>query len=137
MFEIFIRRSHGITPVFVFNGLNIIRKDKPFSTEDNRPAKRAQAWDLYEKGRVEPAYSSWAVQSGFVNQPDLLYLVFSILKENDVEFIRAPYLAWGQVCGKLFNAFFFEFAVTSFFYASVDLLVKLMSSSYILKNSTS
>ena len=93
----------------MFNGLNVIRKDKPFSTEDTRPAKRAQAWDFYEKGRVDSAYSNWSgAVSGFVHQPDLLYLVFSILKENDVEFIRAPYLAWGQVCRKtfyIFNAF--------------------------------
>jgi hypothetical protein len=105
VFKIFIHRSYGITPVFVFNGLNVIRKDKPFSTEDTRPTKRAQAWDYYEKGWVDSAYGSWA-GSGFVNQPDLLYLVFSILKENDIEFIRAPYLAWGQVCRKLSNAFF-------------------------------
>ncbi|CAG8474579.1 15153_t:CDS:10 [Funneliformis caledonium] len=96
--ELELIKSYGITPVFVFNGLNIIRKDKPFSTEDTRPSKRAQAWEAYEKGRVEQAYSSWAsAVSGFVHQPDLLYLVFSILKENDVEFMRAPYLAWGQL----------------------------------------
>ncbi len=92
----------------MFNGLNIIRKDKPFSTEDTRPAKRAQAWELYEKGRVDQAYSSWAgTVSGSVHQPDLLYLVFSILKENDVEFIRAPYLAWGQVCSYLTCFYFY------------------------------
>ncbi|CAI2168817.1 8627_t:CDS:10 [Funneliformis geosporum] len=96
--ELELFKSYGITPVFVFNGLNIIRKDKPFSTEDTRPSKRVLAWESYEKGRVEQAYSSWAgAVSGFVHQPDLLYLVFSILKENDVEFMRAPYLAWGQL----------------------------------------
>nr|CAG8450832.1 4779_t:CDS:10 [Entrophospora candida]CAG8586087.1 6687_t:CDS:10 [Entrophospora candida] len=88
-------KLHGITPVFVFNGLSIIRKDKPFSSEDTRPSKRAQAWDLYEKGRMDAAYSNWVV-SGSIHQPELLYFVFKILKENDVEFIRAPYLAWGQ-----------------------------------------
>ncbi|CAB4431514.1 unnamed protein product [Rhizophagus irregularis] len=94
--ELELIKSYGITPVFVFNGLNVIRKDKPFSTEDTRPTKRAQAWDFYEKGWVDSAYSTWA-GSGFINQPDLYYLVFSILKENDIEFIRAPYLAWGQL----------------------------------------
>jgi hypothetical protein len=74
----------------------VIRKDKPFSGEDTRPTKRTQAWDAYEKGKTEQAYSSWSV-SGSVNQPDLLYYVFSILRENDVEFMRAPYSAWGQV----------------------------------------
>lgn len=80
----------------MFNGLSIIRKDKPFSSEDTRPSKRAQAWELYEKGRIDAAYSNWVV-SGSIHQPELLYFVFKILNENDVEFIRAPYLAWGQV----------------------------------------
>ncbi|CAG8489148.1 3402_t:CDS:10 [Paraglomus brasilianum] len=89
-------KSYGIQPFFVFNGLNVIRKDKPFSGEDTRPSKRAQAWDAYEKGKIEQAYSGWSA-SGSVNQPDLLYFVFSILKENEVEFMRAPYSAWGQL----------------------------------------
>ncbi|CAG8740573.1 2100_t:CDS:2, partial [Racocetra persica] len=93
--ELELMRSYGITPVFVFNGLSVIRKDKPFSVEDTRPGRRSQAWDMYEKGRIDSAYSQWA-SSGYIHQPDLLYFVFSVFKENDVEFIRAPYSAWGQ-----------------------------------------
>ncbi|CAG8695863.1 30025_t:CDS:10, partial [Gigaspora margarita] len=94
--ELELLRSYGITPVFVFNGLSVIRKDKPFSVEDTRPGRRSQAWDLYEKGRIDNAYSQWASSGSNIHQPDLLYFVFSVFKENDVEFIRAPYSAWGQ-----------------------------------------
>ncbi|CAG8439730.1 12089_t:CDS:10 [Ambispora leptoticha] len=93
--ELGLLKSFGIIPFFVFNGLSVIRKDKPFSTEDTRPSKRAQAWDAYEKGKHDQAYNTWA-SSGFIHQPDLLYFVFNVLKDNDVEFMRAPYFAWGQ-----------------------------------------
>ncbi|KAG9301630.1 hypothetical protein G9A89_016700 [Geosiphon pyriformis] len=94
--ELNLIKSFGIIPFFVFNGLSVIRKDKPFSTEDSRPTKRAQAWDAYEKGRQEQAFSSWGI-SNSIHQPDLLYFVFNVLRENDVEFMRAPYSAWGQL----------------------------------------
>ncbi|CAG8453923.1 4770_t:CDS:10 [Acaulospora morrowiae] len=93
--ELGLMRSFGITPVFVFTGLSIIRKDKPFSSEDTRPSKRASAWDMYEKNRLDVALSTWG--AGSIPQPDLSYFVFKIFKENDVEFIRAPYSAWGQL----------------------------------------
>ncbi|CAG8485691.1 2066_t:CDS:10 [Ambispora gerdemannii] len=94
--ELELLKSFGIIPFFVFNGLSVIRKDKPFSTEDTRPNKRAQAWDAYEKGKHDQAYNTWA-SSNSIHQPDLLYFVFNVLKENDVEFMRAPYSAWGQL----------------------------------------
>ncbi|CAG8438708.1 9726_t:CDS:10 [Diversispora eburnea] len=76
--ELELLKSFGITPVFVFNGLSVIRKDKPFSTEDNRPAKRAQAWDIYEKNRG----ITWGVPVS-IHQPDLLCFVFEIFKEHE------------------------------------------------------
>ncbi|CAG8538790.1 13169_t:CDS:1, partial [Acaulospora colombiana] len=69
-------------------------KNKPFSSEDTRPTKRARAWDDYEKNRIESAFSVWG--AGSIPQPDLSYFVFKIFKEHDVEFIRAPYSALGQ-----------------------------------------
>ncbi|ORE21472.1 hypothetical protein BCV71DRAFT_49595 [Rhizopus microsporus] len=89
-------KSHGITPIFVFPGLSILRKDKPFSKEDTRPSHRAAGWEFYEKGKTDLAMSNWA-SSGGIHPADLLNCVFHILHENNVEFIRAPYSAWAQL----------------------------------------
>ncbi|CEG64051.1 hypothetical protein RMATCC62417_01095 [Rhizopus microsporus] len=89
-------KSHGITPIFVFPGLSILRKDKPFSKEDTRPSHRAAGWEFYEKGKTDLAMSNWA-SSGGIHPADLLNCVFHILHENDVEFVRAPYSAWAQL----------------------------------------
>ncbi|KAF7727595.1 hypothetical protein EC973_007356 [Apophysomyces ossiformis] len=89
-------KANHIQPIFVFPGLSITRKDKPFSSEDNRPAYRATAWDLYDKGKVELAMNSWS-SSGGIHPPDLLNQVFHILHQHKVEFIRAPYSAWAQL----------------------------------------
>lgn len=89
-------RANGIQPVFVFSGLSIIRKDKPFSTEDTRPSHRATAWDFYDRGKLDLALSNWASSSG-IHSAELLNSVLSILNKHNVEFIRAPYSAWAQV----------------------------------------
>jgi hypothetical protein len=88
-------RQHGIQPIFIFPGLSILRKDKPFSHEDSRPSQRATGWDFYDKKKVDLAMNSWS--SGAIHPPDLLNVVFHILNKNNVEFIRAPYSAWAQV----------------------------------------
>lgn len=94
--EIIAIKSFNIIPLFVFNGLSIIRKDRPFSTEDLRPAKRTTAWDLYEKGKVEQALSTWA-SSGSIYIQDLLHIVCDALRDHNVEFMRAPYSSWAQL----------------------------------------
>lgn len=65
----------GIKPVFVFNGIGIVRKDKPFSSEDTRPQRRTQAWDAYERGRVEQAISSFG-SSGEYCRVVVIHLIF-------------------------------------------------------------
>ncbi|KAI9262057.1 PIN domain-like protein [Sporodiniella umbellata] len=89
-------KSNGITPIFVFPGLSILRKDKPFSKEDARPSQRATGWEFYDKGKVDLAMSNWA-SSGSIHPADLLNSVFHILHQNRIEFIRAPYSAWAQL----------------------------------------
>ncbi|KAL1919389.1 uncharacterized protein VTP21DRAFT_2082 [Calcarisporiella thermophila] len=94
--ELDLFASHGIQPFFVFNGLNITRKDKPFSTEDHRPSKRATGWEHYERGKTDQAMSAW-LTSGSIHQPDLLNSVFKVLYDRGIEFMRAPYSSWGQL----------------------------------------
>ncbi|KAJ1974114.1 hypothetical protein H4R35_003770, partial [Dimargaris xerosporica] len=85
----------GIQPVFVFSGVTMARKDKPFSREDLRPGRRARAWNLYSEQRTDSALSQWRTSSS-VNQQDQMWEVLRILRMHNVEFLRAPYAAWGQ-----------------------------------------
>ncbi|KAI9315269.1 PIN domain-like protein [Dichotomocladium elegans] len=94
--EIKAFKANHIQPIFVFPGLAILRKDKPFSHEDKRPSLRATGWELYDKNRIESALQSWGSGGGF-HPADLLNQVFHILHENGIEFIRAPYSAWAQL----------------------------------------
>ncbi|CAO3674388.1 unnamed protein product [Umbelopsis vinacea] len=89
-------RKHRIQPVFVFQGLNMVRKDKPFSNQDNRPSRRESGWEAYQNGKLDQALSMWA-SSGGVQQSDMIPYVMEILTENKVEFIRAPYSQWAQL----------------------------------------
>ncbi|ORZ10080.1 PIN domain-like protein [Absidia repens] len=89
-------KANNIQPVFVFPGLSLIRKSKPFSNEDTRPGHRAAAWEFYEKGKLDAAMSKFANGGGF-HLPDVLNLVFYILRQHKVEFIRAPYSPWAQL----------------------------------------
>ncbi|RUS17673.1 temperature dependent protein affecting M2 dsRNA replication-domain-containing protein [Endogone sp. FLAS-F59071] len=94
--ELDLLKSHGIHPFFVFNGLSVLRKDKPFSIEDYRPAKRASGWEPYEEGRISMAMTLWS-SSGSPHQADLFPLIMQILSERGIEHMRAPYSAWGQL----------------------------------------
>ncbi|KAL0092293.1 PIN domain-like protein [Phycomyces blakesleeanus] len=89
-------KDNHIQPLFVFPGLSILRKDKPFSSDDNRPSHRATGWELYEKGKTDLALTHW-INSGGIHPADLLNQVFHILHQHGIEFIRAPYSAWAQL----------------------------------------
>jgi hypothetical protein len=94
--ELGLLRNYNIYPFFVFHGITVPRKERAFSTEDLRPAKRASAWDSYEKGRTEHAYSGWSASSS-VAPVELVNLAIKVLHDNNVEFMRAPYSSWAQV----------------------------------------
>ncbi|KAI8071295.1 PIN domain-like protein [Gongronella butleri] len=89
-------KQHHIQPIFVFPGLSLIRKSKPFSIEDTRPSNRATAWDFYDKGKQDAAMSKFATGGGF-QLADVLNTVFHILHEHQIEYIRAPYFQWAQL----------------------------------------
>ncbi|KAF9188053.1 hypothetical protein BGZ50_001569 [Haplosporangium sp. Z 11] len=89
-------KAASIHPLFVFSGLALIRKDKPYVNDDAKIAKRNAAWDAVNSGKMELALSSWGT-SHVVRLPDLIHLVFRILKENNIDYIRAPYGAGAQL----------------------------------------
>lgn len=90
-------RAASIHPLFVFSGLALIRKDKSYVNDDVKMVKRNAAWDAVNAGKMDLALSSWS-SSYVVHQPDLIHLVIRILKENGIDYMRAPYGAGAQVC---------------------------------------
>ncbi|KAG0373226.1 hypothetical protein BGX24_011966 [Mortierella sp. AD032] len=88
-------KAASIHPLFVFSGLALIRKDKAHFNEDPKISKRNAAWDAVNAGKMELALSHWS--SSHVHQPDLIHLVIRILKENNIDYMRAPYGAGAQL----------------------------------------
>jgi hypothetical protein len=80
----------------VFPGIFHSKNEKPFSVEDRRPGQRELAWEAYYAGKMESANKFWK-SSGAFPITEILPMVFNILKNNGVEFIRAPYNAMAQV----------------------------------------
>lgn len=89
-------RAASIHPLFVFSGLPLIRKEKPIINEDSKILKRNTAWGAVNSGEAGLAMSSWS-GSYSIHHPDLIHLVIRILKEHNIEYIRAPYGAGAQV----------------------------------------
>lgn len=112
-------RKAGIKPLFVFRGLKTVRSEAPFSVNDEGPANRSRAWDLYDQGLANEAVEAfgaagWSKMKFGRKQKSLglmyitlgigtlepweIYRYFmQILQENDVDFQVAPYAAWPQV----------------------------------------
>ncbi|GAA6054763.1 hypothetical protein JCM3770_000931 [Rhodotorula araucariae] len=85
----------GIKPVFVFNGINPLDRERPQPT-DERSWRRGQAWEHYEQGRVPQAQAEFGASCSITPQ-DVLRLVHRQLKTRHTEFVVAPYLAWAQL----------------------------------------
>ena len=96
--ELLKYKQANVQLFLVFNGLQWRRgaQEKPFAFEDRRPLARQQAWDFYAQGKTDAALSAWG-STGSVPQNDLLPVVFSVLDEMEVEYIRAPYSALAQL----------------------------------------
>ncbi|KAF8978452.1 hypothetical protein BGZ46_006454 [Entomortierella lignicola] len=89
-------KAASIHPLFVFSGLALIRKDKPFINDDGKITKRNAAWDSINAGKMDVALSSWNTAHA-IHQPDLIHLVMRILKEHGIDYIRAPYDTGAQL----------------------------------------
>ncbi|KAJ1668256.1 hypothetical protein IW140_000440 [Coemansia sp. RSA 1813] len=90
-------RSHNITPVVVFSGLPVARKDgRPFAKDDHRPSQRNAAWDMYWQKHTEQALRKWGTASPYA-QGDMVPFVMQVLQAHGVEFMRAPYASWAQL----------------------------------------
>ncbi|KAJ2002872.1 hypothetical protein GGI04_002663 [Coemansia thaxteri] len=92
----FLRRS-GITPIVVFSGLPVARKDgRWFSKDDTRAASRSSAWEQHWQRHTEQAQRGWASAPAQA-QGDMVPYVMQVLQAHGVEAMRAPYSSWGQL----------------------------------------
>lgn len=90
-------RDNQITPIFVFSGLPVARKDnRPFIKEDTRPSVRDNAWESYRDGHTGHALNTWA-KAPTLAQSDLIPFVMKVLHAHGVEYMRAPYSSWAQL----------------------------------------
>ncbi|EFC40095.1 XPG domain-containing protein [Naegleria gruberi] len=92
-------KDAGITPVFVFNGINCVKKERSTSIYQARTVSLKSAWGSYEKDQKREALMLFSRAQGnqFLASIDTLNALFELFNENDIEFLRAPYLAWGQL----------------------------------------
>lgn len=86
----------SIKPVFVFSGCSVLRIEKPFSRPDNATAARVRAWELYDQGQASEAVEAFG-ELGIINPADLYRSIMRILRDNDVEYLVAPYASWPQL----------------------------------------
>ncbi|KAJ2813160.1 hypothetical protein GGI24_006569, partial [Coemansia furcata] len=92
--EVEFLRKNNITPIVVFNGLPVARKDgRAFGKDDARPANRNKSWELYWHKHVEQAQRGWASAPAQA-QGDMIPFVMHVLQGLGVEVMRAPYSSW-------------------------------------------
>ncbi|KAJ2798083.1 hypothetical protein H4R21_004070, partial [Coemansia helicoidea] len=90
-------RANGITPVFVFSGLPVARRDgRAFAKEDHRPAYRQAAWEQYQQGHTEQALRGWGA-AGPQTLANVVPFAMQVLAAHGAEFMRAPYSSWAQL----------------------------------------
>ncbi|KAJ1725410.1 hypothetical protein LPJ53_000448 [Coemansia erecta] len=112
-------RAQGITPVFVFSGLAVQRKDaRWFGKDDHRPAYRNAAWEAYWAGNAEQAQRGWATASPHA-QGDMVPFVMRVLQAHGGECMRAPYSSWAQLA----YLYRHETQAVHAVYASLDVLM--------------
>ncbi|KAJ2416501.1 hypothetical protein GGI10_000922 [Coemansia sp. RSA 2530] len=117
--EVEFLRKNNITPIVVFSGLHVARKDgRAFSKDDARPANRNKSWELYWQKHTEQAQRGWAAAAAQV-QGDMVPFVMHVLQELGVETMRAPYSSWGQLA----YLYKHEAQAVHAVYASLDMLM--------------
>ncbi|KAJ2374710.1 hypothetical protein H4S02_008457 [Coemansia sp. RSA 2611] len=95
--ELHFFQSNNITPIFVFNGLPVARRDgRGFVKDDHRPAYRHAAWEQYWQGHTEQALRGWSTSSPQA-LADTVPFVMQVLQAHGAEFMRAPYSSWAQL----------------------------------------
>ncbi|KAK9471322.1 temperature dependent protein affecting M2 dsRNA replication-domain-containing protein [Dipodascopsis tothii] len=90
-------KAAGITPVFVFQGVDIGQDERVFDKSDANARKRASAWEAYDKARGEQAVNIFNEAEMTIRPARLARYAMQILHEHGVEYMVAPYRAWAQL----------------------------------------
>eukprot|EP01062_Namystynia_karyoxenos_P027326 TRINITY_DN209_c0_g1_i1.p1 TRINITY_DN209_c0_g1~~TRINITY_DN209_c0_g1_i1.p1 ORF type:complete len:832 (+),score=327.99 TRINITY_DN209_c0_g1_i1:97-2496(+) len=99
--ELALFRDAQITPIFVFNGLPMILTQSPQQLVQNPflleiYEKREAAWQSYHE--QTPGYRELFKDAGTMATSSEFQLnLLRVLRENKVEFFKAPYMAWAQM----------------------------------------
>jgi hypothetical protein len=93
-------KAAGITPLFVFSGLDVGKNDSVLAEALRNSQLHSEAWALYDKNDPNRAVETFR-KSTAVAPEELFRLLQTILREEGVEFIVAPYGAPAQVCSKV------------------------------------
>ena len=92
-----ISRNIGIKPLFVFNGLYIPHKSSNVFNK-GKLDKRRMAWVSHESaGPTNETKALFRTAGTPTHSPEIIAHLIKYFRENNVEFIRAPYYSWAQV----------------------------------------
>ena len=94
-------KDAGIVPIFVFNGLPMILTQSPAQLVQNPflleiYEKREAAWQAYHEGKGG-CKSLFENAGSTITSSEFQHNLIRILRENKVEFFKAPYMAWAQM----------------------------------------
>ncbi|KAJ9455156.1 viral life cyclerelated protein [Diplonema papillatum] len=94
-------KKANITPIFVFNGLPMILTQSPQQLVQNPflleiYEKREQAWAAYHDGKLG-CRQMFESAGSTITSSEFQHNLIRILRENRVEFFKAPYMAWAQM----------------------------------------
>ncbi|OLL23138.1 hypothetical protein NEOLI_000562 [Neolecta irregularis DAH-3] len=88
--------SYDIEMVFVFNGIDKNRHEQGLHADKGLAMRRAQAWDMIEKGKVAEAHKELNLTGQF-KMSDFDHLFIEILRARSIDFIVAPYSSLAQL----------------------------------------
>jgi hypothetical protein len=89
-----IWRRYNIKPIFVFSGLNLLKDS--FAESEQASRRLAEAWTYYDANNAALAVETFK-ESKAVKATDLFRFLQTILRENSVAWMVAPYTASAQV----------------------------------------
>jgi hypothetical protein len=74
-------QTSGLTPVFVFDGMDIGKPDKPFDGPNSASRANTAAWDLYDQHQAHAAVAAF----GDSGKPRRKTFHCSVSKANEIE----------------------------------------------------
>lgn len=89
-------KEFGITPMFIFSGLEMVRKEDPFRPLEDVSREIERAWKLYSQNNAQDAVKTFG-SSGAPKVEDFYRFLQLILKQESVDFQVAPYSAAAQL----------------------------------------